>query len=122
MSLLNKEKIFTLLRGYHENLFPAVFSSEAMRRLRIELEVLEDQITSMALSLVSGKSVFSDSSEELHLFQKKVSILPNGDRKEDQDRNLFSSKISQLLEILSVAKESSFRLKTVRVAKIAKAV
>jgi len=106
MSFINKEKIFTILREYHETGFPDKLSTPELSKLRAEFGELEDKIISMVVNLVAGKSVFTDASEELAEFQKKVLISPKGDRKEDHDRNRFAAKIAQLNGILSIAKEA----------------
>ena len=120
MSFLNKEKVFTILREYHQNAFPDVLSTKEMAKLRIEFETLEDQVINMIINVVARKALFADSTAELLAFQKKVQIKPSGDRKEDADRNLFTTKIAQLFEILSMAKEATFTLKPVK-AKVPKA-
>jgi len=117
MNALNKEKIFEELRNYHTQQFPAKIKNPVMDNLRNEFAVMEDRIVGMILSLVSGKSEFVDSTNELNSFQAKVKTS-TPENEEHANKNIFAAKISKLAELVSFAKESGFKLKTVRGAKV----
>jgi PBP1b-binding outer membrane lipoprotein LpoB len=118
MSIFNKEKILTGLREYHTSVFPAKFISKEAADLKTETEALEDTITGMLLKLINGKAEFTDSSEALEKLSKKVTALLPGNKNEEY-KNLLLSKIDQLKSLLAMAKDSTFRLRPVRLVKVA---
>lgn len=115
MSTINREKILTGLRLYHSNVFPDVPPSKEAASLQKELEELEDAVGGMLLKLINGKASFVDYFAELNILSKKATkLLP---AKDAEYKNLFLSKIDQLQALLVIAKESTFKLRPVRVAK-----
>ena len=116
MSALAKEKIFEGLRNYHTHKFPAIKNLE-VNNLKSEFILMEDSIIGMILSLVSGKAEFVDSAKELNTFQEKLKTTIPVDSADEKSRSLFVSKISQLGEMMSLAKASNFQLKRVRAVK-----
>lgn len=113
MSALAKEKIFEELRNYHTHQFPAIKSPE-MNNLRTEFAAMEDRIVGMILSTISGRAEFIDSAKELDTFQDKLKRTMPADGGDETSRNLFASKISQLSEMMALAKESGFKLRPVK--------
>ena len=118
MSTLNKEKILIGLRAYHTNAFPSEFPNNEAARLKIEIETLEDAITSMLLKLINGKAEFMDSSDALNAFREKVIKQLAGSENVDY-KNILLPKINQLSDLLAIAKESVFKLKPVKLVKVA---
>ena len=112
MGAIQKEKIYIELRKYHLEEFPANMSTENMGKKLKEFRDIEDNIINMLLGLVNGKTVFTDFSNELKSFRKKVKVTPTSDRLEDADRNMFNSKAERLSEIMQIAEEIGFELKT----------
>src|SRR3989344_4810231 len=112
MSAINKEKIYTELRNYHVQQLADHAGSKQFSRLREEFVLMEEKIISMVLSLANGKTEFTDSSKELNTFSTKLSAIT--DKIDDVTKDLFAAKIKQLSDIMSLAKESNFRLKPVR--------
>ena len=121
MSAFEKEKIFVELRKYHTDEFPKKMSTEKMEKLHTDFVELEDHVVNMILSLVNGKVAFVDLTKEITTFTNLVKIKPAGDRAEDKDRTFFLSKIKQLLAILNIAKESTFKLRLPRGVKATQA-
>lgn len=118
MSALAKEKIFEELRNYHTHQFPAIKSPE-MNNLRTEFGAMEDRIVGMILSTISGRAEFIDFAKELDTFQDKLKrTMPADGNNDETSRNLFASKISQLSEMMALAKESGFKLRPVKVARV----
>lgn len=109
---MNKEKIFEELRNYHLTQFSDKISLE-VNNLKIEFGLIEDKIIGMLLSLVNGKGEFIDSAQELNTFRDKLNTAASDDI-DTASRNLFASKIGKLLDIMVFAKESNFKLRTVR--------
>lgn len=120
MSAIDKEKIFAGLRKYHTEQFPDKLATADMKDLREEFQVIEDNIVGMLLSLVNGKLGFVDFEKELEDFEKKVRITKATDKKENDNRNFFKTKIDRLSELLAIAKSSIFKLKIPRAVKVAK--
>jgi hypothetical protein len=115
MSVIDKEKIYVELRNYHLEQFSDSVNPR-INKLRVEFGTIEDNIIGMILSLVNGKAEFVDAASELNAFQDKLRVVVPD---EDINKNLFMSKIQQLMDLLVLVKESNFKLRTVRVAKAA---
>lgn len=122
MNAIGKEKIFEELRNYHTHQFPVKIKNLAVDNLRTEFVVLEDKIVTMVLSLISGKTEFVDATKDLDMFQNKLERTMANDDGNEISKNLFVAKISKLSEIMIIAKDSDFKLKPVRIAKVVKAV
>jgi hypothetical protein len=71
----------------------------------------------MILSTISGRAEFIDSAKELNTFQDKLKRTMPADGNDETSRNLFASKISQLSEMMALAKESGFKLRPVKAAR-----
>ncbi len=108
MSAFQKEQIYTELRKYHLDEFPDSLSNSDMNDLLNEYRLLEDEIISMLLGLVNGKSEYVDWSKQLQAFITKSKVAPKGDKVEEKDRQHFTSKCEQLAEILAMAEKASF--------------
>ena len=100
MNPVNKEKIFEELRNYHVQQFPDKFKNPIVSDLRVEFGDLEDKIVGMILSLVNGKAEFLDSTADLNSFQDKLTRTLPEDGANDANRNLFTSKISLLTDLM----------------------
>ena len=116
MSVIDREKIYGELRNYHLEQFPNI-TNPRVNNLRVEFGVIEDTIIGMILSLVNGKAEFIDTTNELNAFRDRLKIVMPAGLEEDANRNLFASKLERLGDLLVLAKESHFKLRTVRVAK-----
>lgn len=114
MSAMNKEKIFEELRNYHLQQFPTTVTDVQVNELRTEFATIEDKVIGMLLRLVDGKEEFVDTTGELNSFQEKINRHMPQNGEDDESKNLFATKISQLLGILALAKESGFKLRPVR--------
>jgi len=114
MSAINKEKIFEELRNYHTHRFPAKIKNLEVETLRVEFGEIEDRIVGMILSLVNGKAEFIDGNKDLVNFQDKLRRNLPHDSTDDTARNLFATKISQLIAVMTLAKDSGFKLRPVR--------
>lgn len=114
MTAVQKEQIFTELRKYHLDEFPDSLVNSDMNDLLSEYRELEDQIISMLLGLVNGKSEYQDLSKELEDFLSKAKPVLKGDKAEASDRQHFLSKIEQLEHILKIAAMASFTVKPPR--------
>ncbi len=114
MSAINKEKIFEQLRNYHLRQFPATVKNLQVNDLRAEFAVIEDKVIGMLLRLVDGKEEFADTTVELNTFQDKINRHMPQNGEDEESKNLFATKISQLLGILALAKESGFKLRPVK--------
>jgi uncharacterized protein YacL len=119
MSNQNKEKILVQLRAYHALDLPKVSNNKKIQDLIEEITVIEDQITSMVLQLINGKSLFVESNYELEILQKKVSKLPQ-DIEQAPYKKILLTKIDLLLNLLIAAKESMFKLRVPRTGAAAK--
>ena len=111
---LDKEKIYDVLRVYHTHQFPVKIKDPVVDNLRNEFTQMEDQIISMILSLANGKAEFIDPSKELGNFQNKLQRNLPSDSDQDANRNLFTNKINELNNLLTMAKDAGFRLRPVR--------
>ena len=105
-----KETIFARLREYHAHELPADFADKKLDSLKSEFETLSDIVVSRMLSFVSGKNVFVDSTSELSSFHEKVKNLVSVGKK-TEDKNMFLSRVNELLEIVTFTKSCSFRMK-----------
>lgn len=114
MSAAQKEQIYVELRKYHLDEFPESFSNASMNELLAEYRILEDEVITMLLSLVNGKSEYSDLSRSLKNFSDKATILPEGDKTEAKHRKHFADKTEQLGRILQIAKQASFKVRPPR--------
>lgn len=114
MTAVQKEQIFTELRKYHLDEFPESLVNSDMNELLSEYRELEDEVISMLLGLVNGKSEFSDMSPNLKSFHDKVRPEAKGDKAELQDRKHFESKAEQLEHIVKIAEHASFTVKPPR--------
>ena len=114
MSAVQKEQIYVELRQYHLDEFPANLANSDMNDLLDEYRVLEDEIISMLLGLVNGKSEYIDMTAKLKAFSNKAAPSLKGDKTESQDREHFASKIQQLQKIIELAQKASFTVKPLR--------
>lgn len=114
MTAVQKEQIFVELRKYHLDEFPESLVNTDMNYLLSEYRALEDEIISMLLGLVNGKSEFVDLSKDLSAFEEKAKPMLKGDKAEESDRKRFLSKIEQLSHILQLASMASFVVKPPR--------
>jgi hypothetical protein len=121
MNAYAKEKVFDELRKYHQDAFPEKLATARMDEMKTEFVETEDRIITMLLRLVNGKEGFVDSSRELNSFKDRVENLSSASPTEEKFQDLFNLKISRLLDILALAKESNFQLRKVRVPKAAAA-
>lgn len=119
MSAIVKEKIFDELRRYHVQVLPKKLATERMDLARDQLGLIEDKIIAMLLSLVNGKAIFADSTEELEAFRRKIETTSPADELEKKNKGLFIAKIDWLQQILAMAKEPNFELRKPRVKKTA---
>ncbi len=117
MSAAEKENIYVRLRKYHLEQFPDKLATANMDSLRESFVELEDEVITMLVGFVNGKIAFTDMTEDLSAFSKKMKSVPTGDKKEDTDRAMFISKIEQLGEMLSLAQVSNFKLRAPQPAK-----
>jgi len=118
MSAIVKEKIFDELRRYHVQVLPKRLATERMEEAKNQLGLIED-IIAMLLSLVNGKAIFADSTEELEAFRRKIQTTSSADEIEKKNKSLFIAKIDWLQQILVMAKEPNFELRKPRVKKTA---
>jgi|SRR3989338_3353604 len=119
MSAIVKEKIFDELRRYHVQVLPKKLATERMDSARDQLGLIEDKVIAMLLSLVNGKAIFADSTEELQAFRRKIELPSASEEMEKKNKGLFVAKIDWLLQILLMAKEPNFELRKPRVKKTA---
>ena len=89
MNANNKEKVFEKLRSYHLEQFPDKIQGENLNNFRIALGTLEDNIITMILSLIDGRTKFTDFTPELNSFQEKFTRTTTGDSHDDAIKNLF---------------------------------
>ncbi len=114
MSAIQKEQIYVELREYHLDELPETLSNSDMNDLLKEYRVIEDEIISMLLGLVNGKTEFADMTGPLQTFKSKVQPFIGGDKTEDKDREHLLSKITQLEHILNLAAKASFTIRPPR--------
>ena len=114
MSAIQKEQIYVELRKYHLDEFPDSLANPDMNDLLEEYRVLEDEIISMLLGLVNGKSEYVEMSDDLKKFSAKAAPVLKGDKAEAKDREHFASKISQLETIIDLAQRASFTVRPPR--------
>ena len=117
MASPNKEKILVEMRNYHTTPFADKLSSEAANMLRVKFAVLEDEIIAMLLGLINGKVEYNDYSPELTKFEKEVKALAGKDATQKKEKELFTQKIKQLLEISQLAADAKFTLRPLRYRK-----
>jgi hypothetical protein len=110
MSAIDKEMIFEKLRSYHTDKFPAKIKNPQVEDLLNKYNLVEDRIVGMILSLVSGKAEYVDSSKELENFQTSLQAIPTSGV-DEENSSFFASKIDRLAEIMTLAKNSDFRLR-----------
>lgn len=120
MASPNKEKILTEMRNYHTTPFADELSSETANKLRVKFATLEDEIIAMLLGLINGKVEFVDYASELKTFEKEVLSLKGKDAPQKEEKQLFSQKIIQLIDISKVAEEAKFTLRPLRYRKAAR--
>ncbi len=118
MGIINKEKILTGLREYHSIVLPAQFPSKETAALTSEIEEMEDNITGMLLKLINGKAEFADFSEALNSLRAKALVLL-ADTKNLNYKNILIAKFDQLADLLAIAKQSAFKLRPVKLVKVA---
>lgn len=114
MSAAQKEQIYVELRKYHLDEFPEVLSNPAMNDALSEYRTLEDEIISMLLGLVNGKSEYVNVTDDLQSFNSKVKQLPKGNETEINERKHFVDKAAQLEHILNLAQSGSFTVRPPR--------
>ncbi len=119
MSAIVKEKIFDELRRYHVQVLPKKLATERMEDAKESLSLIEDKIIAMLLSLVNGKAVFADSTEELEAFRRKIELPSASEEIEKKNKGLLVAKVDWLVQILAMAKEPNFVLRKPRVKKTA---
>jgi hypothetical protein len=114
MSSVQKEQIYVELRKYHLDEFPESLSNASMNDLLSEYRILEDEVITMLLELVNGKSEYVDLSDKLNNFIDKAKPGPKGNKTEEADRKHFVDKSNQLVQILQMAQDASFKLRPPR--------
>ena len=105
-----KETIFARLREYHSHELPMDFTDKKLDSLKTEFESLSDTVVSRMLSFVAGKNVFVDSTSELASFLEKVKSTVAVGKKADE-KNVFLSRVDELLGIVTFTKSCSFRMR-----------
>ncbi len=120
MASPNKEKILTEMRTYHTTPFAETLSSDIATALRVKFAVLEDEIIAMLLGLINGKVEFVDYTKQLATFEKEVKSLTTKDTQQKQEKELFTKKILQLIDICKLADDAKFTLRPLRYRKAAR--
>jgi|GEM_PF-3577516 len=109
-----RNQLYISLRAYHESLFSPKPSNAQFDQLRKDLELIQDQIINMILSFVNGKAVFLDNSPDLDTLQARVKASPAQSEPEKKDKEMLTSKIGLLMDMLALASKATFKLRKPR--------
>jgi hypothetical protein len=97
-----RETIFILMRDYHENPVPPELASLEAGSVILELDTIQEKITTMVFSLVRGEGQYFDWTPALTKLTASVKAIANTDT-----RSVLNQKIEQLLKIVEGVRAAS---------------
>ncbi len=115
MSALAKEVIFEELRQYHQVTSPSESDSGRWVEIKKEFSETEDTLITMLIRLVNGKESFVESKDALTDLQDRVTATPTVNEIEQASQAFYVTKVSKLQNILSIARQTNFPLRKLRI-------